>query len=80
MPTFDTDKLTSILNAAQNPAFKKLLEDKTKAEKALDEAKSHLAEVEGRLFQNIPPALKSMLQPPEESKTRVREPQSAMEI
>jgi hypothetical protein len=28
MPSFDTDKLTAILNAVQNAAFKKLLDDK----------------------------------------------------
>ena len=70
MPSIDTDKLTAILNAAQNPAFKKLLEDKGKAEKALDETRAHLADVEGKLFETIPPALKSMLQPPEAPKTR----------
>ena len=70
MPSFDTDKLTAILNAAQNPAFKKLLDDKAKAEKALGEARTHLAEVEGKLFESIPPALKSMLQPPEAPKSR----------
>ena len=70
MPSFDTDKLTAILNAAQNPAFKKLLDDKTKAEKALDGAKAHLADVEGKLFETIPSALKSMLQPPDAPKTR----------
>ena len=68
MPSFDTDKLTAILNAAQNPAFKKLLDEKAKAEKALGEARAHLAEVEGKLFENIPPALKSLLQPPEPNK------------
>ena len=70
MPSFDTDKLTAILNAAQNPAFKKLMDEKAKAEKALNEARERLAEVEEKLFEDIPSALKAMLQPPEASKTR----------
>jgi hypothetical protein len=70
MPPFDTAKLISILNAAQNPAFKKLLDDKTKAVSALAEAKAHLADLEAKLFSTIPPALKSLLQPDEPAKTR----------
>lgn len=70
MPPFDTAKLTAILNAAQNPAFKKLLEDKAKAQGALDEAKAHLADLEAKLFATIPPALKGLLQPDEPAKAR----------
>jgi hypothetical protein len=70
MPPFDTAKLTAILNAAQNPAFKKLLDDKAKALIALAEAKAHLAELEAKLFSTIPPALKGLLQPDEPAKTR----------
>jgi hypothetical protein len=70
MPPFDTAKLTAILNAAQNPAFKKLLDDKAKALSALAEAKTHLADLEAKLFSTIPPALKGLLQPDEPAKSR----------
>jgi hypothetical protein len=70
MPPFDTAKLTAILNAAQNPAFKKLLDDKAKAQSALAEAKTHLADLEARLFSTIPAALKGLLQPDEPAKPR----------
>jgi len=70
MPPFDTAKQTAILNAAQNPAFKKLLDDKTKAVSALAEAKAHLADLEAKLFSTIPPALKGLLQPDEPAKPR----------
>jgi hypothetical protein len=70
MPPFDTAKLTAILNAAQSPTLKKALEDKTKAQNALTEAKAHLAEIEAKLFSTIPPALKALLQPDEPPKPR----------
>ena len=65
MPPLDTDKLTAILNAAQSPTFKKLLDDHGKAKKALAEAVVHLAEVETKLNASIPPALKGLLEPQE---------------
>lgn len=70
MAPFDTAKLTAILNAAQNPTFKKLLDDKAKALSALGEAKAHLADLEAKLFSTIPPALKGLLQPDEPPKAR----------
>ena len=70
MPPFDTAKLTAILTAAQNPIFKKLLDDKVKAQSALTEAKAHLADLEAKLFSTIPPALKGLLQPDEPAKPR----------
>jgi len=72
MPPFDTHKLTAILNAANSPAFKKLLDDHAKARKALAEATVYLAEAEAKFFASIPPALKALLEsePAKTSKSR----------
>jgi len=74
MPPLDTDRLAAIINAAQSPAFKKLLDDKTKAQKSLEDAKAHLAEVESKLRETIPPALKSLLEPPVVVKPKKEKP------
>jgi hypothetical protein len=73
MHAFDTDKLTAILNAAQSPTFKKLLEDHAKAKKVLAEATVNLAELETKLFSSIPPALKGLLEP---SEAKIKKPKS----
>ena len=65
MPPFDTDKLTAILNAAQSPTFKKLLDDHAKAKKTLADAIAYLADVETKFNASIPPELKGLLSPQE---------------
>jgi len=62
MPPFDTEKRTAILNAAQSPTFKKLLEDHARAKKALAEATVRLAELETKPISSIPPALKGLFE------------------
>jgi hypothetical protein len=69
MPPFDTDKLTAILDAAQSPTFKKLLDDHAKAKKALADATVHLADVEMKFNASIPPELRGLIAP-QEPKTR----------
>jgi hypothetical protein len=61
MPSFDTDKITALLNAAQSPTFKKLLDDHGKAKKALADAIAYLADVETKFNASIPPELKALL-------------------
>ena len=75
MPPIDTDKLTAILNVAQSPTFKKLLEQHGKAKKALAEATVHLEDVETKLNVSIPPELKGLLAPQE---PKVRNHKSAV--
>jgi hypothetical protein len=63
MPSFDSDKLTALLNAAQNPTFKKLLDEHGKAKKVLADARAHLEDVETKFNASIPAELKSLLAP-----------------
>jgi hypothetical protein len=70
MPPFDTARLAAILDAAQNPILKKLIEDKANAHKSLEIAKERLAELETKLIESIPPALKSILQSDAPAKTK----------
>jgi hypothetical protein len=71
MPAIDTDKLTAIINAAQSPTFKKLLDEHGKAKKALADTVAHLADVETKLNSSIPAALKGLLEPQE---PKIRKP------
>lgn len=75
----DTDKLSAILAAAQNPNFKKLLEDQEKAKKAVADAERHLAEVESKLSGSIPPELAALLASADASDKKTRKPRAKVD-
>ena len=70
MSNIDTSRLAAILNAAQSPVLKKLLDDKARIQKSIEEAQAQLTEVESKLAATIPPELRALLSPPEPSKPR----------
>jgi hypothetical protein len=72
---FDTEKLHAILAAAQNPAFKKLIDERTKKLEERAKIDAEIADLDGKIAGTIPPELLALLTPPqpaEPAKTRKR--------
>lgn len=79
----DTEKLHAILTAAQNPAFKKLMDERTKKLEERAKVDAEVAELDAKIAATIPSDLLALLTPPQPAgpvKTRKRkmaeEPQS----
>lgn len=71
----DTNKLHAILTAAQNPAFKKLIDDRTKKLEERAKIDAEIAELDQKIAGTIPPELLVLLAPPKSAepvKTRKR--------
>jgi hypothetical protein len=72
----DTEKLLTILTAAQNPAFKKLLEERTKKEEEKAKLDAELTALDEKIATSIPPELLTLLssvtKPSDGPKTRKR--------
>ena len=59
----DTNKLHAILTAAQNPAFKKLIDDRTKKLEERAKIDAEIAELDEKIAGTIPPELLALLAP-----------------
>lgn len=59
----DTNKLHALLTAAQNPAFKKLLDDRTKKLEERAKIDAEIAELDEKIAGTIPPELLAILAP-----------------
>lgn len=71
----DTEKLHAILTAAQNPAFKKLMDERTKKLEERAKIDAEVAELDAKIAATIPPDLLALLTPPQPAgpvKTRKR--------
>ncbi len=71
----DTNKLHAILSAAQDPAFKKLMDDRTKKLEERAKIDAEIAELDDKIAGTIPRELLVLLTPPKSSdpaKTRKR--------
>ena len=61
----DTNKLHAILTAAQNPAFKKLMDERTKKLEERAKIDGEIAEIDEKIATTIPPELLALLTPPQ---------------
>lgn len=71
----DTEKLHAILTAAQNPAFKKLIDERTKKVEERTKIDAELAELDVKIAGTISPDLLALLTPAQSAepiKTRKR--------
>ncbi|MES2568515.1 MAG: hypothetical protein V4710_00495 [Verrucomicrobiota bacterium] len=59
----DTEKLLTILTAAQNPAFKKLLEERAKKQEEKARIDAELTALDEKIATSIPPDLLALLSP-----------------
>ena len=66
----DTDKLHAILTAAQNPAFKKLMDDRTKWLEERAKIDAEIADLDVEIAGTIPPDLLALLAPPKSAEPR----------
>ena len=71
----DTEKLHAILTAAQNPTFKKLIDERTKKLEERAKIDAEVVELDAKIATTIPPELLALLTPPQPAepvKTRKR--------
>ncbi|MHA3771314.1 hypothetical protein ACXR0O_07220 [Verrucomicrobiota bacterium sgz303538] len=59
----DTEKLHALLTAAQNPAFKKLIDERTKKLEERAKIDAEIADLDAKITDTIPPELLVILAP-----------------